>query len=224
MDNKIESEIVKCIYCGAVGELTRDHVPPKNIFPSPRPENIITVPSCYKCNSDASKDDEYFRNMLTLRYDIFEHPEANKNWQKVLRSIKRSESKQLRKAILRNMKPIDLITPSGIFVGKSGIYYVEIGRLLNTVNRIIKGIFFHEFGHSIPSNYSVRSFMLELIRFDDDVINLITIAKGGNTQAIGNEIFQYWIRKTDEDSNSTVSLLLFFNRVSFYGFTFLNEK
>jgi hypothetical protein len=66
--------------------------------------------------------------------------------------------------------------------------------------------------------------MLELIKFDDEVVNLIAMAKSGSTQIIGNKVFTYWIRKTDEDPYSTISLLIFYEKVSFYGFTFKQEQ
>jgi hypothetical protein len=222
MDTNQESKLGECVYCGNTEEITKDHIPPKNIFSKPRPDNLITVPSCFKCNSEASKDDEYFRNVLTMRYDTYEHPDAMKNWKTILRSIKRPESSGLRNAILTGLKPIDLVTPSGIFLGKSGMYKVEVGRVLKTVNRIIKGIFYYEFGQALPNDYNVQSYMLELIKFDDEVLNLIAMAKAGNTQTIGKNVFTYWIRKTDENPNCTICLLIFYNKVSFYGFTLKN--
>ena len=50
-----------CYLCGAREKLTKDHVPPKNLFPLPRPKNLITVPCCERCNSGFSKADERFR-------------------------------------------------------------------------------------------------------------------------------------------------------------------
>lgn len=50
-----------CYICGATDDLTRDHVPPKNLFPDPKPSNLITVPCCRRCNVGFSKDDELFR-------------------------------------------------------------------------------------------------------------------------------------------------------------------
>lgn len=222
MDTNKESKIGKCAYCGNTEEITKDHIPPKNIFSKPRPDNLITVPSCYKCNCEASKDDEYFRNVLTMRYDTYEHPDATKNWKTILRSIKRPESSGLRKAILTGLKPVDLVTPSGIFLGQSGMYKVEVGRVLKTVNRIIKGIFYYEYGQVLPNDYNIQSFMLELIKFDDEVLNFIAMAKKGNTQTIGENVFTYWIRKTAENPNCTISLLVFYNKVSFFSFTLKN--
>lgn len=54
---------IECVFCGATAK-TRDHVPPKCIFPDDRRINLRTVPACEICNSKTKKDDEYFRMVL----------------------------------------------------------------------------------------------------------------------------------------------------------------
>src|SRR6266446_781190 len=54
-------KIGKCALCGETGRVTREHVPPKNLFLPPRPGNTITVPVCEPCNHGYHLDDEYFR-------------------------------------------------------------------------------------------------------------------------------------------------------------------
>lgn len=51
----------KCALCGEDHPVTREHVPPKNLFLAPRPRNTITVPVCEGCNHGYHLDDEYFR-------------------------------------------------------------------------------------------------------------------------------------------------------------------
>ena len=59
-------EIPLCIYCGVnVGD-EPDHVPPKCLFPQPRPSDLVTVPSCARCNRRFALDDEYFRDVIVL--------------------------------------------------------------------------------------------------------------------------------------------------------------
>ena len=50
-----------CALCGETRRVTREHVPPKNLFLPPRPRNTITVPVCEPCNHGYHLDDEYFR-------------------------------------------------------------------------------------------------------------------------------------------------------------------
>ena len=53
-----------CIFCGKPAT-TRDHIPPKGIFPDPMPSDLITVPACESCNSNTKLDDEYFQWLIT---------------------------------------------------------------------------------------------------------------------------------------------------------------
>jgi hypothetical protein len=54
-------KIGQCVLCGKTLRVTREHVPPKNLFLAPRPTNTITVPVCGPCNHGYHRDDEYFR-------------------------------------------------------------------------------------------------------------------------------------------------------------------
>jgi len=47
---KRKNKIGICVYCGKKLPLTKDHIPPKNLYSKPRPSNLITVPCCEKCN------------------------------------------------------------------------------------------------------------------------------------------------------------------------------
>ncbi len=50
-----------CIYCDREAGDTSDHVPPQLLLRKPYPPNLLTVPSCVRCNNGPSKDEEYFR-------------------------------------------------------------------------------------------------------------------------------------------------------------------
>ena len=78
-----------CVYCGYVGEMTSDHVPPQCLFGPPRPK-LITV-RCWKCHKATTKDDEYFRLMLTMRDDVFDHGDVQKVLPAVFRSLQKKE-------------------------------------------------------------------------------------------------------------------------------------
>lgn len=56
-----------CYLCGrSVVELEEDHLPPKCIFPKQYWSKLITVPICNQCHDQRDKDDEYFRDYITL--------------------------------------------------------------------------------------------------------------------------------------------------------------
>lgn len=56
-----------CYLCGRSDvELEEDHLPPKCIFPKQYHSRLITVPICDQCHEKRDKDDEYFRDYITL--------------------------------------------------------------------------------------------------------------------------------------------------------------
>ena len=56
-----QRKIGQCALCAKTRPVTREHIPPKNLFLTPRPTNSITVPVCELCNHSYHLDDEYFR-------------------------------------------------------------------------------------------------------------------------------------------------------------------
>ena len=54
-----------CIYCGNSAD-TREHSPSKAFLKEPFPENLPTVPACFKCNNGYSSDEEYVSCYLDI--------------------------------------------------------------------------------------------------------------------------------------------------------------
>jgi len=46
-----------------------DHVPPRGLFPSPRPNDLVTVPCCFPCNNRHSGFDERLRICASMPFD-----------------------------------------------------------------------------------------------------------------------------------------------------------
>ena len=102
----------KCFLCGATENLTRDHIPPKGLFPKPRPSNLYTVPCCGPCNNGASNEDEYLR--MAASSLINAHPTGKVAFERVVESTiqKRRIGKHI-DALRHNVEPIILRTPDG---------------------------------------------------------------------------------------------------------------
>ena len=49
----------RCSYCLREAT-TKDHVVPRCLLEKPYPPNLLTIPSCYECNTDFKQDEEYF--------------------------------------------------------------------------------------------------------------------------------------------------------------------
>lgn len=70
METTAKGSTKLCVLCG-INPATKgdgDHLPPKCIYPRPRPANIALnkVPACVPCNSGGSKDDEEFKVIVGL--------------------------------------------------------------------------------------------------------------------------------------------------------------
>lgn len=55
-----------CFHCGRASPETDDHVPPKIFLDKPYPDNLITVPSCHRCNSASSEDEQYVASLIEV--------------------------------------------------------------------------------------------------------------------------------------------------------------
>ena len=86
-----------CYVCGVPltsENRTRDHVPPKGIFPRPLPEKLITVPCCRNCNQVQSKDEDFFRLIATLGVDRTPEAEALYEQRTLPNTIKKNRLKE----------------------------------------------------------------------------------------------------------------------------------
>lgn len=214
-----------CAYCGSTEQLTDDHVPPKSIFPSPRPGNLITVRACADCHTRTSKDDEYFKNSLCMNEMTADHPDAEKNRASVLRALARPQAKGLLKSFLRDAFPINLRTPSGIYVGQSYAYNVDLARLFRVVERTVRGLFAHEMCMRLADGYDV------LVHSDDSlgdqlpehVASLQKTVLGPllriPSKVIGDNVFSYRFLRTNEDPFVTVWGMIFYGNIPFLAFT-----
>lgn len=143
-----------CAYCGAPSPTTRDHIPPKGIFPTPRPDDLVTVPSCAVCNQGASASDERFRAYLSLHVGVGT-PSINRLWEQALPSIRRNRS--LHRRLRAEVEPVWLTTPSGVIHGQAyrGRWDSDIHD--STVERMIRGLYFHHYGDVLGTRVRVKA-------------------------------------------------------------------
>ena len=140
-----------CVFCGAVGEVTDDHVPPKNLFIGIPDDELIKVPSCWPCNTGTSKDDEYFRVFLIPQDAVASHPQAQKLNKRVREKFDETDHKGLEKRMYSQLHAKEVYTPAGIYLGRRDLIYPEYSRIDGTLKKILKGLFFHVMETPFPS-------------------------------------------------------------------------
>lgn len=210
-----------CAYCGASDLLTKDHIPPEKLFPSPRPSNLITVPACGDCHSNTSKDDEYFRLKVCLREDAGNSPQARENWAAIFRSLDRVEAGGLRKSFSADIRSVQLRSQAGIYVGRYLSYDVDLVRIRRVVERIVRGLYFAERGNPLGfvnevSVYTNEDLQQETQDALDDLTNNILLPLAVQTpKVIGDSVFSYRFYIPDEKPICSVWALSFYEAVPF---------
>jgi hypothetical protein len=195
----------KCYLCGATENLTRDHIPPKGLFPKPRPANLYTVPCCYACNNGASKEDEYFR--VAASSLINAHATGKASFERVVESTipSRRIAKQI--AELRdNVEPVTLRTPDGdIEARRHGFDASTICRVLV---RITKGLLAASHPGLDTSNLD-----FEITHIDQFRSN--TLAESGLTEhftrwGAGNGVYEHFRAASAEDYGRGMMVHVFY--------------
>jgi len=216
---KQKSVIGECTYCGNLARLTNDHVPPKALFPSPRPSNLTTVPACNDCNHAASLDDEYFRLVLVLRQDLSSNASAVAGIEAALRGLRRRQGIGLRKSFLSSFQEVELRTPSGIYLGKGGTYEPDLQRLIRVAERTVRGLFYSHKRRRIPDDWTILTYLPEA--FDPrhssglDLVFRMADTLAGQPESRIGDVFAYRYFFVDGHHTASIWSLSFFRRVHF---------
>ena len=218
MDSAATSE--GCAYCGAPAT-TRDHVPPKGLFPRPLPSDLITVPSCARCNLSASTDDELFRVAIALRKELDDHPIATQVTESVLRGLRRAESQGFRSALVRTLHSSEVVTPAGLILGSEARYSVPLDRIIAVAERITLGLHYHHHKERLPSGYSVTSRPTNALS-EAQVVSIVELAGSLSSNPkfeSGAGAFKYRFGYAQEDPNAGLWVFGFYDTISFISMT-----
>jgi len=210
-----------CIYCEARAPLTHDHVPPKAIFAKPRPRNLITVPACGRCNQTAAKDDEYFRTVLTLKHDTYNHPDVRRNLPAVVRAFEKPAKQKFARRFFTQIGPVEVRTPAGLYLGPRWGFDVDLVRLDRVVARTVRGLYWHETGEVLPQSARVQAWsedgMRDLDAGTTQVLKrtiLIPLASVPS-HVIGNSVFEYRFQSDADCPHASAWILQFYRAVRF---------
>lgn len=208
-----------CAYCGKEARTTGDHVPPRSLLPPgqvPRGVELIKVPACSTCHLSFGKDDEYFGTVLAMRKDISEHPEGQKLLPKLFRGISRARARPLNMAIFKTMARVELTTPQGLWAGTAPTFKPDWARLDRTADRMVRGLYFHEFGSPIPASHRVMARIDVGLVASQDVID--RVFSKATVRTVWPGVFAYAFAATD-DRVGTAWTLVFYGSAAFVGIT-----
>lgn len=226
MRRRKRNNIGVCAFCGIKGEVTEDHIPPKNLFIGCPDSGLIKVPSCDPCNNRSKLDDEYFRLFLIPQQEIALHPQAQKLNNKVRKKFDDNPRKGLEIRMYSQLHTKDFYTPAGIYLGKKDLIYPEYSRIEASLKKIIKGLYFHlvqrpfPFGLCNTAVIDIRQIhdLQKVLRLDLDQC-VKALAKYPTVDIY--DVFSYkYVVSVDTQPAITAWILTFFEKRKFFGVTY----
>jgi len=141
-----------CAICGEREATTRDHVPPKAIFPKPKPNNLVTVPACKECNNGASDYDDLFKVYLSMHTAGNSEIAMKLFREKTARTLKRNQA--LLNKIREESRKIPVVHNNGRIETRTGILW-DADAHDAVIERTIRGLYFHHVGQPVPKDAEV---------------------------------------------------------------------
>lgn len=208
-----------CAYCGNAGPETKDHIPPKRLFPEPLPSDLITVPCCQSCREGWSTDDEYFKTIILTSMNLKGDGRAKAQLKSAARALTKPNKVGFAMLIKQSMIKVDIQTKAGIIIGQQPALKYDRARIERVLNRIVRGLFFKENSVPVPADCKVESF---IDQFGKDANATHESASFPPAKWAAGKMFLYTYLKAEDNPNISVWLGAFYERVSFIGFTGLN--
>lgn len=142
-----------CVYCGKYEGVTDDHVPPRSLFPKPRPDNLVTVPACHDCNQGFCDDDEIFALFACLEADM-DGPRQQALHEKVKRSVEKNQ--RFQRFLRSASSPIPLLGRDGSIVEYLQQLPWDSSVVRSWFERIVIGLVFHHYGVRVQQTGYVK--------------------------------------------------------------------
>lgn len=195
-----------CYLCGSLKDLTKDHIPPKNLFPNPKPSDLITVPCCKKCNEEMSTIDESFRVFVSSV--INRSKSGDWIWNNKVIGSSFARSKKLKSQTTNSLIEINQ-TIANQKVKLPALTY-PIPKAEKYLIRLVKGFTKH-FNPEI--DYSKTKYRVANIIPSQEIVNMLSnkffyVAKGDG-------VFRMWRMFTKEDRNISIWVFVFYDGLMF---------
>lgn len=206
--------IGQCVYCGQVAEQHDDHVPPKSLFPKPKPSNLITVPCCRGCNKSFEKDDEYFKTSVALCLDADGNAQVQQIIDGSVRALSRKERDAYRALYLSDARRVMVEGTSDLYLPSLAIT-LSADRFQRFGRRLVRGLYYAEAGQRLPSNCQVQT-CLNDVNFAVDLMNFLLSQPA---KIIDANVFAYRFAFDSDEPLFSAWILAFYGRLFIAGTT-----
>jgi hypothetical protein len=213
----------QCAYCRSIAPVTRDHVPPRAIFPDDPAHrmNLITVPSCQRCHSKFSGDDQYVHLWIAGHALTNQNPIAAKLHPRADRGAKHVKRSRMGRTIRRSLRLIPTRTAAGLYVGLRPALLLDLVAVQRFGVRLVRGLYFHHFGEQVATHLDVVCGPLEDLasrteRYAERLKLTVDPLEAEPVRDIGPGVFKYRFRHS-ERMETTTWLMSFYDSIEFLG-------
>lgn len=199
----------KCYLCGSENDLTRDHVPPKNLFRGPLPSNLITAACCRTCNVSFSKMEEQLRIFVSAAINRSADGEwiwKNKVLESTFRRSPALKSQLGKDLLIGNVKllagniELPMLTMDAELVNKCLI-------------KITRGLMTHFYPNLDHAALEFAAFELNQFRVTPDWIRSLGVPYIYEER--GNGQFRFLRALVDDDNRCGHWIYIFYDSISF---------
>lgn len=146
----------KCYLCEINDATTKDHVPPRTLFPKNAQVKGYKLPACSECNNKLHLDEEYIRDRFSIAgqndsAQIVFQEGTRRSYMRPYEMLKTVTKLDL---INRDTVPVDIKTKAGIHIGTLPGIKMDPPRVERVSIKIVKGLYFYHTGKRIPKDYS----------------------------------------------------------------------
>lgn len=203
-----------CYLCGnaimAAAEGDRDHIPPRNIFPTDVSGNLITVPTHKSCNNGLSIFDETFRAFILG--GCYDNARAKELQQTVVKKSHTGPIGQRKRDYLLSKVRDEVFTDDGELI-KGPLLLIEADNpsFMPQFERIIKGLYYHKLRSPLSPNISLKTSF-------KDISELNEIGFNPKWEEVEKDVFRYFLCTQHGDYTNGVVGLLFYEKLFCVGF------
>ena len=201
----MQHKINWCYLCRSTENLTSDHLPPKNLFPKPKPTNLITVPCCASCNGGFSKLDEQFRVFVSMPVNVSSVGKEIKQKKVFEGSLK--DSPKLKKQMARDLFKGTLTTRFGpITVPLIAMDRDVIDRFLTRLTKGLLATFYSDIDY-----FGLQFGVTQLNQFGADHPTFKAVTSILTADQRGHGIFRFWHGVALEDRTAGLWIYQFYD-------------
>lgn len=201
-----------CVHCQVKPGTSWDHVPPASIFPDPAARHLRTVPACPTCNQRASRDDEYFRDVLVRHHRVADLPAAKGPLERSLRAVSKPEKRRYAEATLRSFRHVEIRTFGGIVLGPGVAYEVDNKRVLRVVRRTVRGLYYWDTKGYVPGHHRIEAW-IEPAAAESITPDVQRLLSGSRAIDVEPGVFWYSWTRTSDNPDVLLWLLVFFDEI-----------